>query len=117
MNLDNIVLFLQFGLILNGLSFVLHFMLVMISVVNIDPVELVKFKDKLTSASEEYKEYMLKYHKVRYYLRYWNIFIPFYGTWALVSILMNRRAGVSYHELPFVLMSEEIQRRKMNQKV
>lgn len=102
-----LVLFLKFGLALNVLVFLFHFVASLISAVRLGAVKIMDSRKYLTSSVEELRSLRKKYEPINYFFESLSIFIPFYFAWLYIYMLITTRFN-NFFELPIIAIQKRI---------
>jgi hypothetical protein len=110
--MEEVLLFLEFGLILNVFIGIVDFILNIISASKIGIYEAMKVQELWFRTWKIYRELKKKYEPISLFFELFSIFIPFYYCWRVISKLIYLRKHIPYFTLSTVLYLEEIEKIK-----
>ena len=106
---SQLITFLQFGILLNIISFIIFGSFSLYSAFSLGIMKAYTISEVGRKTYSEYKRLKNKYEPMGLLFETVSIFIPFASTYILLRVLMNWREGVLFYELPIVLKMEQIE--------
>jgi hypothetical protein len=107
--ITGLILFLQFGLMLNVITMILFMTGQSISAFSMGLMKSYELSVLGNKTFSEYKELKKKYETISYYIETFALFIPFFLTWRTFILLISWRANVLFFELPIINTIERIE--------
>jgi len=108
MNINEIIMFLQFGLFLNVFAFISISIFQFIGLIRVGLMKGYELSIIAKKLANEYKFLKKKYEPVSYYIELFAIFIPFFFAYRMYHMIASWTNGALFIELPLIILSERI---------